>query len=48
MLGAFVKLTKIIPIDAVKNSIKNKFLKKLGEEKTNATIKGVELAYEAV
>ena len=48
MLGAFVKLTKVIPIDAVKDSIKNKFLKKLGEEKTNATIKGVELAYEAV
>jgi len=48
MLGAFVKLTNVIPIDAVKNSIKNKFLKKLGEEKTNATIKGVELAYEAV
>jgi pyruvate ferredoxin oxidoreductase gamma subunit len=48
MLGAFVKLTNVIPLDAVKNSIKNKFLKKLGEEKTNATIKGVELAYEAV
>ncbi len=48
MLGAFVKLTKVIPIDAVKDSIKHKFLKKLGEEKTDATIKGVELAYEAV
>ena len=48
MLGAFVKISKVIPIDAVKNSVKNKFLKKLGEEKTNATIKGVELAYEAI
>jgi len=47
ILGAFVKITKVIPIDAIKNSIKKKFLKKLGEEKTNATIKGVELAYEA-
>jgi len=48
MLGAFVRLTKAIPLNAIKDSIKNKFLKKLGEEKTNATIKGVELAYEAV
>ncbi len=48
MLGAFVKITKAVPLDAVKNSINKKFLKKLGEEKTNATIKGVKLAYEAV
>jgi len=48
MLGAFVKLTKVIPIDAVKDSIRKKFLKKLGEEKTDATIKGGELAYGAV
>jgi len=48
MLGAFVKLSKAIPLESVKDSIKNKFLKKLGEEKTNATIKGVEMAYEAV
>ncbi|MFH2027778.1 MAG: 2-oxoacid:acceptor oxidoreductase family protein [Nanoarchaeota archaeon] len=46
MLGAFVKITQKIPLEAVKNSIKDKFLKKIGEEKTNATIKGVELAYE--
>ena len=48
MLGAFVKISKAIPIDAIKDCINNKFLKKLGEEKTNATIKGVELAYEAI
>jgi pyruvate ferredoxin oxidoreductase gamma subunit len=48
MLGALVKVSGIIPIDSIKNSIKHKFLKKLGEEKTNATINGVELAYEAV
>ncbi|MBW2974246.1 2-oxoacid:acceptor oxidoreductase family protein [Candidatus Woesearchaeota archaeon] len=47
MLGAFVKLTKVIPLDNVKECIRNKFLKKLGEDKTNATIKGVDLAYEA-
>ncbi len=48
MLGAFVKVTGVIPIAAIKNSINKKFLGKLGEEKTNATIKGVELAYGAV
>ena len=48
MLGAFAKVANIIGIDDIKNSINKKFLKKLGEEKTNATIKGVELAYEAV
>lgn len=48
MLGAFVKLTKVIPLDAIKDSVNKKFLKKLGEEKTKATIKGVDLAYEAV
>jgi pyruvate ferredoxin oxidoreductase gamma subunit len=48
MLGAFVKVTGKIPIDAVKESIRKKFLKKLGEEKTGSTIKGVDLAYEAV
>ncbi|MEA2036337.1 MAG: 2-oxoacid:acceptor oxidoreductase family protein [Nanoarchaeota archaeon] len=48
ILGAFVKITKVIPLDAIKNCVKHKFLKKLGEDKTNATIKGVELAYEAV
>jgi len=48
MLGAFVKISGKIPIDAVRDSINHKFLKKLGEEKTNATIKGVELAYEGV
>jgi len=48
MLGAFVKVSNMIPLAAVKESIKHKFLKKLGEEKTNATIKGVEMAYEGV
>jgi len=48
MLGAFVKLTNVIPLDAIKDSIKHKFLKKLGEEKTSATIRGVEMAYEAI
>jgi len=48
MLGALVKISGVITIDAVKECIKEKFLGKLGEEKTNATVKGVEMAYEAV
>jgi pyruvate ferredoxin oxidoreductase gamma subunit len=48
MLGSFVKVSGVIPIESIKDSIKSKFLKKLGEEKTQATIKGVELAYDGV
>lgn len=48
MLGAFVKITKIIPIDSVKKCIKDKFLSKIGQEKTDLTIKGVELASEEI
>jgi len=48
MLGALVKVSGVIPIESIKESVKCKFLEKLGEEKTNATIKGVEMAYEAV
>ena len=48
MLGALIKLSPFIKIDAIKNCIKSKFQKKLGEEKTNATIRGVDLAYAQV
>lgn len=48
MLGAFVGVSGVIQLDAVKESVKHKFLKKLGEEKTNATVKGVEMAYDEV
>ena len=46
------KIGKIIQTEGDKLSEKGitrrKFLKKLGEDKTNATIKGVEMAYEAI
>jgi len=48
MLGAMVKAKPIIELEAITDCIKRKFLKKLGEEKTNMTIEGVKRAYDAV
>ncbi len=48
MLGALVKATGIIEVEAVMESIKNKFLGKLGEDLTNKTIEGVKRAYDAI
>ena len=48
MLGALVKVTPIVPLEKIKEQIKNKFLKKLGEEKTNANITAVDRAYKEV
>lgn len=48
MLGALAKVSPIVPLDKIKESIKKKFLKKLGEEKTNANIKAVDRAYNEV
>jgi pyruvate ferredoxin oxidoreductase gamma subunit len=46
MLGALVKVKPIVPIDTLVERIRNKFLKKIGEEKTNANINGIKRAYE--
>ena len=48
MLGALIKATNIIGLDAITHSIKQKFLKKIGEEKTNKTIEGVKRAYDSI
>lgn len=48
MLGAFIKATGIIEVEAITESIKKKFLKKLGEDLTNKTIEGVKKAYDAI
>ena len=48
MLGALVKVTPIVPLEKIKEQIKSKFLKKLGEEKTNANIAAVDKAYKEV
>jgi len=48
MLGALIKVTPLVEIDALFGRIKDKFLKKIGEEKTNANISGVKRAYQEV
>jgi len=46
MLGALIKVNPIVPLEAIIESIRHKFLKKIGEEKTNANIAGIKRAYE--
>lgn len=48
MLGALVKITNKVSIDSLKNKINEKFLKKIGEEKTEKTIQSLIKGYEAV
>ena len=48
ILGALLKATGMVPVEAVEEEIKKKFLKKIGEEKTNANLKAVRRAYEEV
>jgi len=45
IIGALIKATEVIPVDSVTDVIKAKFLKKLGEEKTKATMDQVTQAY---
>lgn len=45
MLGAFLKVNNIVSLDEVSGKVKAKFLKKIGEEKTNANIDGIKRAY---
>lgn len=46
MLGAFLKVKPVVSMDALIEQVKHKFLKKIGEEKTNANIEGIKRAYE--
>lgn len=46
MLGALIKVKPLVSIDTLIEKIKDKFLKKIGEEKTNANIAGIKRAYE--
>ena len=48
IIGALIKATNVIPIEGLVETIKAKFLKKLGEERTNAMIEQVESAYKEV
>lgn len=48
MLGALVKVVPLVELDVLYERIKAKFLKKIGEEKTNANIEGIKRAYTEV
>ncbi|MBN1871468.1 MAG: 2-oxoacid:acceptor oxidoreductase family protein [Candidatus Omnitrophica bacterium] len=48
MLGALLKTYPIVSLDALESKIRDKFLKKIGEEKTAANIKAIKRAYEEV
>jgi len=48
MLGALLKVKAIVPVEALEKEVKNKFLKKIGEEKTNANIEAIKRAYKEV
>ena len=46
MLGALLKVKPIVTIESVENEIRKKFLKKIGEEKTEANVKALKRAFE--
>jgi pyruvate ferredoxin oxidoreductase gamma subunit len=48
MLGALLKVESIVSLDSLIEQVKHKFIKKIGEEKTNANIEGIRRAYEEV
>jgi|TARA_B100001971_G_C18227170_1_gene561314 pyruvate ferredoxin oxidoreductase gamma subunit len=48
MLGALIKATGVIELVAITDCVKHKFLEKIGEDKTNKTIEGVKMAYDAL
>lgn len=48
MLGALLKVRPIVPMESLENEVKKKFLKKIGEQKTEANIKAIKRAFEEV
>jgi len=48
ILGALLKAKPVVTVESVEKEVKKKFLKKIGEEKTNANIKAIRRAYEEV
>lgn len=48
MLGALLKATNIIELNSLNDKVKEKFLNKIGEEKTQATIDAIKKAYDEV
>jgi len=48
MLGALLKVNALVSIDNLSGKVKQKFLKKIGEQKTNANLEGIKRAYNEV
>lgn len=48
MLGALIRVTQIVTMEALIEKIKGKFLKKIGEEGTNANLEAIKRAYDEV
>ena len=48
MLGALLKAKAFVSLDELGEKVKQKFLKKIGEEKTNANLEGIKRAYNEV
>ena len=48
MMGALIKVMPLVELGAIEDKIKGKFLKKIGEEKTQANIDAIRRAYNEV
>lgn len=48
MLGALLRAKELVTIDQLSKRVKAKFLKKIGEQKTNANLEGIKRAYNEV
>ena len=46
MLGALLKADPIVPVKALETEVRKKFLKKIGEKKTEANIKALNRAFQ--
>ncbi len=46
MLGALLKVKSVVPIEVLEKEVRKKFLKKIGEEKTEANIKAIRRAFK--
>ncbi len=48
MLGALLKANSLVTVEQLSERVKGKFLKKIGEQKTNANLEGIKRAYNEV
>ena len=48
ILGALIKITKLIPLDAIVQNVRETLIGKIGEIQTKATIDGIKRAYDEV